>query len=33
MMKKRYACLGLAALLSLGSAVPVYAVDQDGRDG
>ena len=32
-MRKRYACLSLAALLSFGSAVPVYAVEQEGRDG
>lgn len=33
MMKKKYACLALAALLSFGSAVPVHAVEREGRDG
>lgn len=33
MRKKRYACLVLAALLSFGSAAPVYAVEREGKDG
>ena len=33
MMRKNYACLALAALLAFGGAAPVYAVEQEGRDG
>ena len=33
MMRKKYACLALAALLAFGGAAPVYAVEQEGRDG
>ena len=33
MMRKNYACLALAALLAFGGAAPVYAVEQEGKDG
>lgn len=32
-MKKRYACLALAAFVLLGSAVPAQAVERQGKDG